>query len=67
MAWRKQKRLNNYHMPADRNPICPHCDREIDGLMSRAIDANAGRGYVWTCPRCLRVLGVSHRSGYVLG
>lgn len=59
--------MENYRMPADRNPICPHCEREIDGLMSRTIKTNAGKGYVWTCPECLVILGVGHRSGYVLG
>ena len=63
----KRKRLENYRFPEDRDPICPHCDQPIDGLMSRNIRSDAGRGYVWACPRCTRVLGVSHRSGYVLG
>jgi tRNA(Ile2) C34 agmatinyltransferase TiaS len=65
--FRRERSLTNYRMPEDRNPICPFCEKDIDGLMSRSIKADAGRGYVWTCPRCLKVLGVSHRSGYILG
>lgn len=67
MVWRKQRRLTNYHMPDDKSPVCPHCKLDIDGLMSRAIDANAGKAYVWSCPRCMTILSVTHRSGYVLG
>ena len=65
--FRRERSLKNYRMPDDRNPICPFCQKDIDGLMSRSIKADAGRGYVWTCPRCFKVLGVSPRSGYILG
>ena len=61
------KQVFEFHERQDLLPICPHCEKEIDGLMSRYIKTAAGRGYVWTCPRCLKVLGVGHRSGYVLG
>lgn len=67
MVWRRQAKLHNYYMPEEKLPVCPHCDEEVDGLMSRRIETNAGRGYVWTCPKCLVIIGISHRSGYMLG
>jgi len=64
---RRQRTMHNYYMPPDRLPVCPHCRAEVDGLMSRSIKTNAGRGYIWACPECLVIVGVSQRSGYVLG
>lgn len=65
--FRRERTLKNYRMAEDQNPICPACNRDIDGLMSRSIKSDGGRGYVWVCPRCYTILGVSHRSGYILG
>ena len=53
-----KRRLEHYRMPEERNPVCPHCEREIDGLMSRRMT----RITAWTCPRCLKILGVSDRA-----
>ena len=64
--FKRQRNMNNYYMPEDRHPICPHCKKQIDGLMSRKVDSSFGTAYVWACPECLNVLGVGHRSGFVL-
>ena len=59
--------LNDYLMPEDKHPICPKCDQPTDGLMSRQIASDMGKAYVWCCPRCFAILGVSHRKGFWMG
>ena len=43
----------------DLDPICPHCDAEIPEIYSRKPKGSfgIGRGYVFFCPHCKRVLG----------
>ena len=63
--WKREKKLSSYEMPADKQPICPHCEKPTDGLMSRQLEHDVGKVFVWTCPRCLKILGVGHRSSHV--
>lgn len=48
-------------------PICPHCSREIMTIWSRKIASTLGKRYVYFCPHCRKVLGVSHRKGFWMG
>jgi hypothetical protein len=48
-------------------PICPHCDRELDRIWTRPLSSTLGKRYVYFCPSCSKVLGVSHRKGFWMG
>lgn len=52
---------------SDLRPKCPHCECELDRLNSRKIRTQLGVRYVYFCPECLKVLGVSHRKGFWMG
>ncbi|MGD2136546.1 MAG: hypothetical protein PVF27_10315 [Gemmatimonadales bacterium] len=47
--------------------LCPHCDQELHTVWFQEISGFAGRRYVYFCPDCHRVLGVSHRKGFFMG
>ena len=48
----------------DVTPVCPHCERELDGLVARPLTSSfLSRRLVYCCPHCRKVLGVSHRKG----
>ena len=51
----------------DAQPICPHCSTELKTIWSRVIAAVFGKRYVYFCPHCRKVLGVSHRKGFWMG
>lgn len=53
--------------PDSPSPVCPHCERTIDALVRGRLDEGLGKAYVWTCPGCHEVLGVSHRKGFWMG
>ena len=48
-------------------PICPHCDAPITALAFRELRAFLGRRYIYFCPKCQKVLGISHRKGFWMG
>ncbi len=49
------------------NPICPHCEQELLKLWFREVETLFGKRYVYFCPHCKKVLGVSHRKGFWMG
>lgn len=49
------------------NPLCPHCEREVNKMYIREIQAHLGRRYIYYCAECLKVLSVSHRKGIFSG
>ena len=49
------------------SPICPHCSAEIHVILFRKISGMFGRRYIYFCPSCRKVLGVSHRKGFWMG
>ena len=65
--FKRQPTMNDYRMPDETYPRCPHCESRIDGLMSRQIIADMGKAYAWACPQCQAVLGVTHRKGFFMG
>ncbi len=68
MARKRARRgLNEYVMPEGQHPICPKCDQPTDGLMSVKIRSDMGKAFVWCCPRCQAILGVTHRKGFWMG
>lgn len=52
------------HERDDLRPICPHCEREIDSLLSNKLDSSfLSARSVYCCPQCKKILGMSHRKG----
>ena len=51
----------------DIEPICPHCNQSLTKLWFRELLGTLGRRYVYFCPHCRKVLGVSHRKGFWMG
>ena len=51
----------------DVQPICPHCSMELRILWMQMISGILGKRYVYFCPQCRKVLGVSHRKGFWMG
>jgi uncharacterized protein with PIN domain len=51
----------------DVSPICPHCAQELGKLWCREVESYWGKRYVYFCPECRKILGVSHRKGFWMG
>lgn len=51
----------------DLRPVCPHCTQQLDRLVSRRMRARLGKRFVYACPHCSALLGVSHRKGFWMG
>jgi hypothetical protein len=51
----------------DEQPLCPHCKLEITQVWCRQISSFLGKRYIYFCPSCRSVLGVSHRKGFWMG
>jgi hypothetical protein len=51
----------------DIQPICPHCQTTLNVLWHQQIEGIMGKRYVYFCPHCHKVLGVSHRKGFWMG
>lgn len=48
-------------------PICPHCNQILNEIWCTRLAAFLGKRYVYFCPQCRKVLGVSHRKGFWMG
>ena len=51
----------------DITPICPHCNTKISMVYYRTIEAFLGKRFVYFCPDCNKILGVTHRKGFWMG
>lgn len=51
----------------DVSPICPHCEASLSELWFRTLKSMLGKRFVYFCPKCRKVLGVSHRKGFWMG
>ncbi len=51
----------------DLSPVCPHCNEPVREVWCRRLSSLFGRRYIYCCPRCRKVLGVSHRKGFWMG
>jgi len=51
----------------DIDPLCPHCDRELQSVRMRELKGTLGKRYIYFCPHCRKVLGISHRKGFWMG
>ena len=48
-------------------PVCPQCKKEVGEIWFREITGIFGKRYLYFCPHCRSVLGVSHRKGFWMG
>lgn len=48
-------------------PICPHCKRDIRVVHYQPTSGFLGRRFIYFCPECRSVLGVTHRKGFWMG
>ena len=48
-------------------PICPHCSKPVTTLWHQELVGFLGRRYIYFCPNCQKVLGVTHRKGFFMG
>ena len=48
-------------------PICPHCETALGSIQCQELQGLLGKRYVYFCPECKKVLGVSHRKGFWMG
>ena len=48
-------------------PICPHCQATLGEVWFQELHGFLGRRYIYYCPSCRKVLGVSHRKGFFMG
>jgi hypothetical protein len=51
----------------DVSPVCPHCNQTLLSVWCRGLTSFFGKRYVYFCPHCRKVLGVSHRKGFWMG
>ena len=51
----------------DASPICPHCKDTLRSIWLRELAGMLGKRYIYFCPQCRSVLGVSHRKGFWMG
>jgi uncharacterized protein with PIN domain len=51
----------------NETPICPHCSAVLNKVYCRRLASTLGKRYIYFCPNCKKVLGVSHRKGFWMG
>ncbi|MHC4260434.1 MAG: hypothetical protein ACYSTF_08520 [Planctomycetota bacterium] len=51
----------------DVQPTCPHCSSELHTIWMRELKSIFGKRYVYFCSQCRKVLGISHRKGFLMG
>ncbi len=58
-------------MPLERKedvqPVYPHGETELPKVWMRELESVLGKRYIYFCPNCRKVLGVSHRKGFWMG
>jgi hypothetical protein len=48
-------------------PACPHCNQALNTVWCRSLTSLFGKRYIYFCPQCRKVFGVSHRKGFWMG
>ena len=51
----------------DVTPVCPHCGKALREIWASRVQSVLGKRYIYFCPDCRKVLGVSHRKGFWMG
>jgi ribosomal protein L37AE/L43A len=50
-----------------QGPICPFCEAELTTLYLNQIRSVLGKRFIYSCSKCRKVLGISHRKGFWMG
>jgi hypothetical protein len=48
-------------------PVCPHCEYALETVWFQSLQGFMGKRYIYFCPNCQKILGVSHRKGFWMG
>jgi len=48
-------------------PVCPHCSESLRTVWYQELAGILGKRYLYFCPACRKVLGVTHRKGFWMG
>lgn len=57
----------------DLVPQCPSCDTFLTSVRARQLSpvgrpvSRFGKRYIYACPSCNKILGISHRKGFWMG
>jgi len=51
----------------DTTPVCPHCKTDVKKVWYQQLAGLLGKRYIYFCPQCRSILGVSHRKGFWMG
>jgi hypothetical protein len=51
----------------DVQPLCPFCETTLNTVYFHELRGFWGKRYIYFCPHCRKVLGVSHRKGFWMG
>jgi uncharacterized protein with PIN domain len=51
----------------DVMPICSECSEQLNSIWMREVQSMLGKRYIYFCPNCRKVLGISHRKGFWMG
>jgi transposase-like protein len=51
----------------DVKPVCPHCKSEVSSIHYQKMSGVFGKKFIYFCPNCKSVLGISHRKGFWMG
>jgi uncharacterized protein with PIN domain len=54
-------------MKEEITPICPYCSFSLQKVWFKELKSVFGRRYIYFCPNCKKVLGISHRKGFFMG
>jgi hypothetical protein len=57
----------NVRIADDIEMLCPHCGATIEELLARRIRHDLGKAYAHACPRCRKLVGITHRKGFWMG
>jgi len=49
------------------DPVCPHCNEAQHEIWFKEMKSTFGRRYIYFCSSCKKVLGISHRKGFLMG
>jgi len=63
----KESKMITIEEQFEKHPVCPFCSTQIDKLFTSEIRSFLGRRYIYYCSKCLKVLGLSHRKGFLMG
>lgn len=51
----------------DQQPVCAQCKNILTTIWTQELSGLFGKRYIYFCPQCRSVLGISHRKGFWMG